>query len=451
VGELADALLHSWSASKPDSASQHDAQKSLSARTLGLLGDIGILGLTVPEAFGGAGAGLDEVVPLLRGLGAQDRSLAMTVGLHLGPGTRPLIAFGSAEQQGRWLPSIAEGHCLTSFGATEPNAGSDLSAITSTARRLGDRLSIRGEKLYVTNGGWAKLLTAYVRTPDQGGLRATRMVLLTPDDGYTVGPEEDKLGLRGSSTVSIHMDALDVPADRLLGEPATGQAQFEAAMCWGRTALAAASLGVLDHVVERTLDYCSTRRQGGRTLDQIGIVAEKLAILRARRHVIDRLVQRLVCAGDDLHFVSLAAKIATSEAAWDAADVATQLHGAIGYMEPTGLPLVLRDARPARIFEGANEVLLCRAGLAVVMKPELAGSISGPVRERWSAEHGIRLARDARRLYRLGRLWLEEQLSADLDDHPLSALWLHGQPDRTASFVREPADSSLYANALARS
>ncbi|MEZ4320326.1 MAG: acyl-CoA dehydrogenase family protein [Myxococcota bacterium] len=451
MGELADTLLESWRASVPSSAREHDRQGTLTPHTLGRIRELGLLGLTIPERFGGAGAGLDEVIPLLRGIARSDRAVAMTLGLHMGPGTRLLVAHGSADQHARFLPPIAEGRCLTAFGATEPAAGSDLSSIQATATLDGDHLVLSGEKLYVTNGSWAGLLTVFVRTPELGGLRATAMVLLTPEDGYTVGAEEHKLGLRGSSTTPIHLDGVRVPVSRLLGEPATGQKMFERAMCWGRTVLAGASLGVFDAVCAAALEHTAHRRQGGRTLAQLPVVQEKLARLLARKAVLERLVDRVVHADDDaLPLLSLAAKVAASEAAWEAADEALQLHGAAGFMESTDLPLLLRDARPARIFEGANDVLLCRAGLAVVMDPSQAGPWSGPLADTWKRTHGLQLVRDTRKLLRLGRVWLEEQLSAGLDpEDPHTALWNAERDARLAPHLCAEPDPALLAAVLA--
>ena len=187
---------------------------------------LGLFGMTLPEAYGGAGLSLGAACRVVAELARVDRSVAIMVGLHAGLGTRGLVELGSPALRARWLPRLASGDCIASFAATEAGAGSALTAIATKGRVVDGGLRIDGEKSYVTNGGFAGLFTVLVRTPGLGGERAQSLVCVPAGTrGLGIGAEETKLGIRGSSTVTVSFDDVRVPLDHVLGSPGDGMQQ----------------------------------------------------------------------------------------------------------------------------------------------------------------------------------------------------------------------------------
>jgi alkylation response protein AidB-like acyl-CoA dehydrogenase len=190
----------------------------------------------LPVEYGGAGLSLASTSRIIAEIARVDRSVAIMIGLHAGLGTRGLVEHGSPELKREWLPRLASGTCVASFAATEASAGSDLTAIRTTGESTARGLRLDGEKSYVTNGGFAGLFTALVRTPGLGGGRAFSLVAIprgTP--GVEIGREEDKLGIRGSSTVTVRFDGAVVPWSHVLGDPGRGTELTHGLLAWGRS------------------------------------------------------------------------------------------------------------------------------------------------------------------------------------------------------------------------
>lgn len=391
---------------------------------------LGLFGLSIPEVYGGAGFSLSGVCTAIAGLARWDRSLATTVGLHLGLGTRPLVAFGSEALRERYLPDLAAGTKIAAFATTEPAAGSDLSAIRTTATAdEADALVVRGDKIYVTNGGLASVVTITASTPSLGGARRGHSLLLLEreDKGVDVGPEESKLGLRGSSTVPLYFDDVRVPMSRVIGEPGKGMSHLEHVLAWGRTAMAAGCTGAARAALMSAVEYVTTRVQFGKRLAELDVVKAQVARMAALCFSMEALVSAVGLVADDpdrLLRRSLSAKVFASESDWTVVDMALQLHGGSGFIEETPMPMLLRDARITRIFEGANDVLLVHAGTIEIAQPDSradfsedaspggvlgarANAFHRSVREKLDAlkaTHGLRLLRRHLDIHALGRL-----------------------------------------------
>jgi alkylation response protein AidB-like acyl-CoA dehydrogenase len=368
-------------------AARIDAEGEIPESLRAAFADAGLFGLTVPEEHGGAGFGLKAACAVIADLAELERSTAIMVGLHSGLGTRPLVELGSAELKRALLPEIAAGACIASFGATEAEAGSDLTGIRTTGTLTDQGLSLDGEKVYVTNGGFAGCFTVLARTPGLGGARAHSLVLVPRETpGVLVGPEEEKLGIRGSSTVTVSFEGAVVPRGNVLGEPGRGIEQAHAALAWGRTLMAAGCVGTARAALELTLSHVQTRRQSGRAIGEFGASRAHVAHMASQLYAAETLVRwvgHALAAGEPVDELSLWAKVLASEASFDVCDRAIQLHGALGFIEPTGVARLLRDCRITRIFEGANDVLLVRGGAAALSRKQLhtgAGlSLSGPL------------------------------------------------------------------------
>lgn len=404
----------------PVDARTIDRDKRIPPRLLADLADLGAFGVTLPTRYGGSELGLEGACRVVDTLARFDRAIATTCGLHLGLGTRGLVAFGTDSQHERYLPSLATGERLAAFATTEPNAGSDLSRLETRATLENDNFRIRGEKIYVTNGGLADLYT--ISANSEAGRRL--FLVERSDTGVQVGREEDKLGLRGSSTTPLHLD-IELPKDRLLDNEVPGVEPLGHILAWGRTAMAAGCCGTAQAALDKTLSYVETRRQFGRPLSTQPVVRDQLAAMAARLTAMRALVQASARAADtasrNLEPLSLAAKVFASEGDWTLCDLAVQLHGGSGFIEETGVSLLLRDARVTRIFEGANDVLLTRLGQLELTSPLLTdGPAAAPLARL--RDLGLKVLRAPRSLHLAGRLATLGLAHAALPNQPENTL-----------------------------
>ncbi len=328
------------------------------------LAELGLFGVALPVEFGGAGLSLSDACAAIEELARWDRSVATCVGLHTGLGTRALVTGARPDVAREWLPRLATGEILGAFAATEACAGSDLMAMRTTARFDGDAIVLDGEKSYVTNGGLAGCYTVLART----GARGHALVLVprtTP--GLEIGAEEDKLGIRASSTVTLSLSDARVPASHLLGAADRGLDGAYGVLAWGRTLMSAGCLGTMRAALDASLAHVTTRVQFRRRLADFGAVKARVAEMAATLFAARALVGRAALAvprDKAAESLTMAAKVFASERTFEACDSAIQLHGALGVLEDAGVARLLRDCRVTRIFEGANDVLLLRIAAA---------------------------------------------------------------------------------------
>jgi alkylation response protein AidB-like acyl-CoA dehydrogenase len=373
--DLLPAMLHevrTFCASQVDGA-RIDREGRLAPELLAEIRRRGWFGLTVPERFGGAGLSLAAATCVVAELAAYNGSLGTCVGLHCGLALHALLHIGSEQARTRFLPGISSGERIASFAATEAGAGSDISAVRTTLSEHNGKLQLHGAKSYVTNGGLCGLLTVLARSPGLGGARAGHtLVLVDPAaTGVSRGREENKLGLKGSSTLTITFESVEIPREHILGEPAKGLEYAHDALSWGRTFMAAGCLGSARAALEEVQAHTRQRAQFGRPLGRFQLVNESIVRARADVFIMESTL-RLVCALADGEFggtlvASTLLKVIASESSWRVVDRGLQLMGATGYMEDTGMARRLRDVRVTRIFEGANDVLrvsLASAALA---------------------------------------------------------------------------------------
>ena len=367
-----------------------DREHTIPPAVLHGLAELGLFGVTLPVEWGGAGLSALDATRVITALAEADRSVATTVGLHLGLGTRGLVAWGTRAQQEKWLPCLATGESIAAFATTEPQAGSDLSALQSAAAAGPDgMLHFSGTKLFVTNGAFASLLTVTASTPGLGGAaRGTSLLLIDPKtSGVLRQPEERKLGLRGSSTTAFVFDDVALSADAVLGEPGRGSSQLAHLLSWGRLLLSAGCVGTARAALRATFEHVHHRRQFRRALIEQEVVQQSLARASAIAFGMSALVHAAAVAEKDwdlLARLTTSSKVFCSEGAWQLADLAIQLHGGNGYIEDTGVAVLMRDARVTRIFEGANDVLLTHAGLTELTEPAPSPASDALVR-LWTA------------------------------------------------------------------
>lgn len=392
------ASVRAFCRARVDSA-RIDREARIDGDLLAAIGEQGFFGLTVPEEYGGIGLSLAAVAPVIAELAAHDGSVSTCVGLHSGLAMHALLHEASPALRARYLPSVAAGRRILAFAATEPGAGSDIASVRTRLRAEGDGLVLRGSKCFVTNGGIAGLVTVLAASPGIGGARAGHtLVLIDPRwPGVHRGVEERKLGLKGSSTITIDFDDVVVPKDHVLGAPSKGLHHAHRALEWGRTLMAAGCLGAARASLAAATAHVTTRVQFGRPLIAFPLVAESIAEMRAEIAAIESTLA-LVTAQDELAIPSAIVKVLASEGAFRVVDRALQLFGGAGFIEDTGIARRLRDVRVTRIFEGANDVLRLHIASDALRWPldplresfpELVGVLDGVRRE-----HGFRLFRE---------------------------------------------------------
>jgi alkylation response protein AidB-like acyl-CoA dehydrogenase len=356
---------------------QIDAQADIPSDLLAKMAEMGLFGLTIAKEYGGAGLSMKGACRVCDCLAQVDRSVGVTVGLHAGLGLRGLNYFGSDELKKRYLPDMATGKLIAAFSITEPDAGSDIASVRTTGTEDGDHLIINGSKCFVTNGSFAGVTTIVARTPGLAGSRRGHSMILVPLDlpGIQRDAEEHKLGIKGSSTCSIHFEDVRVPQSHILGRPSRGLDHMNHVLSWGRTMMAGGCIGLATSAFRRTIEQVTNRRQFNRPIGEFGMVREMVARMRALLFGMESTIRLTTRLEDEqpesIVWESSVAKIFNSESAWQITDDAVQLHGGSGFIEETGVARLLRDCRITRIFEGANELLRFHmASAAFTWKPE---------------------------------------------------------------------------------
>lgn len=323
------------------------------------LAELGLLGLTVPEAYGGSGMDHVSAALAVERIAWGDGALALTVASHNSLCTAHILLFGNPEQKRRYLPRLARGQALGAWCLTEPHAGSDAAALRTRAERRGDRYVLNGTKAFVTQGSVAGVYVVLARTGGEGPGGISAFVVERGAAGLRVGKKEDKLGLRASDTAEVVFEDVEVPEENRLGAEGEGYTQAMRVLEGGRIGIGAMAVGIGRAALEAAVEYAKGRVAFGQPIAQFQAVQWMLADSAVELDAAWLLVLRAAWLADQgLPFRKEAsmAKLYASEAAHRAADRALQVHGGYGYIRDYPVERYYRDVRLCEIGEGTSEM-----------------------------------------------------------------------------------------------
>ena len=336
------------------------------------LGELGVLGMTVPTEFGGRGFNQQQYIRIMELLGGHCSSTAVFVNAHQSIGCRALILFGTNEQQSRWLPGMLDGSKIAAFALTEPEAGSDAGGVRTTATPTedGSAYLLNGIKHYITNGGIADVLTVMARTPDgKGGSKVTAFLVTPEMPGFEVlEARADKCGIRGTATGKMKFTDVRVPKENILGQIGRGLQAALTVLNFGRTTFGATCTGHAKVCLDAMISHAKTRVQFQQPLAEFQLVQKKVAF--AASHLFAMEAMTTQCAAfidrgaDDYMLETAMLKVFATEHLWTVVNDTIQVWGGKGYFTDQPLERWMRDARINTIGEGANDVL--KAFIAVV-------------------------------------------------------------------------------------
>jgi alkylation response protein AidB-like acyl-CoA dehydrogenase len=324
------------------------------------LGEMGFLGVVIPEEYGGAGLSYRDYVAIIEGLAAVEGGVALSVAAHNSLCTNHIFLFGDEGQKRRWLPPLASGEMLGAWGLTEPGAGSDAGGTKTTAVRDKDAWVLSGSKTFTTNASVGGVAVVMARTSpgrDHCGISAFIVPLDWP--GVAKGKEEDKLGMRISDTSSLLFDDCRLPAGALLGKEGEGFLQAMKVLDGGRISIAALGVGIAEGALQAALAYAKQREQFGRPIGQFQAIQVKLADMAtavAAARLLTESAADAKDAGEKVTLQSAQAKLFASETAVKVCEEAVQIHGGYGYIKDFPVEKYWRDSKLCTIGEGTSEI-----------------------------------------------------------------------------------------------
>ena len=390
LGFVLDAF-RAYAAEKVDTR-KHDHEARFDPGALEGLAELGILGLNIPEEYGGFGASAKVTARVFAEVAATDPALAVYLGAHQSIGCKGIVLFGNEEQKRRYLPRCASGELIAGFCLTEPGSGSDAQAMRTRAlpNDDGTQYVLNGQKIWISNAGYAGIFTVFAKVPItvDGATkeRVTAFIVDAHAAGVHLGKPEEKLGIKASDTRTVTFENVVVPTTDRLGDVGHGFKIALEVLNSGRLNLAAGSARGTRRIMDEALRYARQREQFGRSIGSFEMVQHKIAVAAADCYAAEAGV--LVAAdmvdrgGVDFSLETAACKIFASELAFRASSEALQIAGGIGYSKEYPYEQALRDARINLIFEGTNEILRALVALSGLQQPgERLKALGGAFRD----------------------------------------------------------------------
>jgi short-chain 2-methylacyl-CoA dehydrogenase len=339
-------------------AEELDREKRFPYELVAELAELGLMGMTIPEEYGGGGTDTVSYAIAIEELTRVDSSVAITVAAHHSLGTLPIYYFGTEEQRQRWLPELAAGTKLAAFGLTEPEAGSDAGASRTTAELRDGEWVVNGSKIFITNAGTdiSACVTITARTGDD---EVSNIVVPNGTSGYEISPPMEKLGWHASDTRELSFRDCAVPEDHLLGERGEGFRQFLEILDGGRISVASMGVGLAQGAYDLAYAYAKERRQFGEPIARFQATQFKLADMAVEIEAGRALTYKaawLKDQGRPFAKEAAMAKLYTGELSRRVVNEALQIHGGYGYMEEFAISRLYRDQKILEIGEGTNEV-----------------------------------------------------------------------------------------------
>ncbi|MEU8867846.1 acyl-CoA dehydrogenase family protein [Streptomyces umbrinus] len=336
-----------------------DRDERVAPEIIKKLGELGFLGLMVPESYGGVDADMLSYILVTEELGRGDSSVRGIVSVSLGLVTKTIAAHGSDEQKKHWIPQLVAGEALGCFALTEPGTGSDAASLSTKATRDGGDWVLNGSKMFITNGTWAKVALTFARTSDSG---ITAFLVPTDAPGFTATEIHGKLGLRGQATAELLLENVRVPDSARLGEVDKGLGIALGALSRGRISVAAGAVGVAQAALDAAVGYATEREQFGKPIASFQLVQELLADaavdVQASR-LLTHQVARMADAGatpKEYATDASAAKYHASETAVRVSNSCLQVFGGYGFIDEYPVGKYLRDARVLTLYEGTSQL-----------------------------------------------------------------------------------------------
>ncbi len=398
LGEVSDETFHPFPEQSPDEKEKADLtveafrdwakdnldpvlidrEQDIPPAVRAGLAELGLLGMTIPEAYGGYGFGVTSYCRVMEEVTRADASLSVFIGAHLSIGAKPLVMFGSEELRRKHLPAVASGEKICAFALTEPGAGSDAGSLRTRAEwdEAKHAFKLNGNKIWITNGGYADIFSVFARAsgkPIGGDEGITAFLLERGAPGFTNGPSEHKLGIRGSSTTELSFQDVLIPPEHIIGPPGDGFRIATRSLETGRLSLGAGCVGATKELIRLASRHAREREQFRKPIIDFGMIREKLGRMASETYGAESAVYLTSGLADrgglDLVVEAGYCKILGSELLWGAVNDAVQVAGGIAYMIEYPYERHLRDSRINLIFEGTNEILRLAATLEGLKEP----------------------------------------------------------------------------------
>ena len=341
-------------------AAYYDRTEEFPRENLNKMAELGLLGLPIPEQYGGAAVDTVSYVAAIEEISKACASTGAIMAVHISAGIMPIYLFGSAEQQQKYIPDLASGQKIGAFALTEPGAGSDASRVMTTAEDAGDSYVLNGSKCFITNGGQADTYSIFATVDKTKGVKGiTGFIVEAGTPGFTIGKKEEKMGIRASSTTELIFQDCRIPKENLLGKVGEGFKIAMVVLDGARIGIGAQAVGIAQAAYEEALQYAKVREQFGKPIaaqQAVSFMLADMAIqIEAARHLVYHAAA-LKDAGRAYGKEAAMAKTFASDIAVKVALDAIQIMGGYGYSREYPVERLLRDAKITQIYEGTNQI-----------------------------------------------------------------------------------------------